>query len=93
MTDFSPGDLIEEIRDDKLVAKYIIIDKHYLEGCNLNQILGYSAIVIYSPNELDWYKFKPGSHWFIRLSDIRNSSARFNVIVSSKLRWHKSEKN
>lgn len=86
MFDFSPGDLIEETRNDHLIAYYIIIDRHYLEGCNLNQILGYSAIVTYSPNKSTWWRFDPGGRWFIRLADIRESD--FSVIVPSNLKWN-----
>lgn len=89
MLDFSPGDLIEETRGDKLVARYIILERHYLEGCNLNQMLGYSAIIVYSPNNSMWFRFDPGGHWFIRMADMKKS--KFNVIVPSELEWEEGE--
>lgn len=91
MLKFSPGDLIEETKGDKLVAHYIIIGRHYLEGCNLSQILGYSAIVVYSPNKSMWFRFNPGGHWFIRLADVMQTGSQFNVIVPSELEWEEGE--
>tara|TARA_B100000902_G_C27285075_1_gene903961 strand:+ start:1086 stop:1349 length:264 start_codon:yes stop_codon:yes gene_type:complete len=82
---FRPGDLVVEKRDGDVIAYYIITDQHYLDGCNMNQVLGYSSIVVYSTNEKRWYRHHPGSYWFIKQSDSECSD--FDILVKSDLKW------
>ena len=78
---FQPGDLVIERRDGKTIARYIILQEHYLDGCNINALMGYQAMVIYSANEKEWYRFNPGSYWFIKQSDLVTSE--FELVVEN----------
>ena len=78
---FKPGNLVIERRQGQTIAHYIILQEHYIEGCNVNGLMGYQALVTYSANEKEWYRFNPGSQWFIKHSDL--SLSEFEVLVEN----------
>ncbi len=79
--EFLPGDLVEETVNNEVVAYYIILTRHYLDGFPSNPMLGYYSMILYSTgNALPTHK--PGSNWFIKHSDLQRSD--FRLIVRGK---------
>jgi len=83
VSDFFPGDFIEETIDNRIVGYYIVLTRHYLNGCKEDgMILGYYTLIVYSTGHA-LPTHSPGSNWFIKHSDLQKSD--FRVVSSGKL--------
>ena len=78
MREFLPGDLVVETMDNRVLAYYIILTRHYLDGNRDSLILGYYSLIVYSTGHA-LPTHSPGSNWFIKHSDLQKSNFRFLV--------------